>query len=265
MSVVELATSSLFDDVALLCLDAGNTVIFLDHGRLAKLAQEAGFVVSAEALVVSEGRAKRRAEDGSLLDPSWSSSSLPGARSWGRMVSTILAEASVPEAALPGLLPVLWQAHVGRNLWCRVPNGLGAALDRYRAVGGKVVIVSNSEGMLDLLFAELGIGAHFDHVVDSGKVGVEKPDPRIFDFALRAANVPKEHALHLGDVFATDVLGARASGIRVGLVDPFGHYEGRHLDVPRVVGAPEVALALRLPPVRGTAIDPEAALTSNVE
>jgi FMN phosphatase YigB (HAD superfamily) len=56
--------------------------------------------------------------------------------------------------------------------------------------------------------------------------------------------VPAGRALHLGDNYATDVLGARAAGMRVALVDPYGHLDGRHADVPRVPGAAEVARAL---------------------
>jgi putative hydrolase of the HAD superfamily len=98
--------------------------------------------------------------------------------------------------------------------------------------------------MLERLFGDLGILDHFDLVVDSGNVGVEKPDPRIFRVAFDRFGVGADDALHLGDVFATDVLGARAAGCRHALIDPYGHYEGRHLDVPRVPGAVEVARVL---------------------
>jgi putative hydrolase of the HAD superfamily len=123
-------------------------------------------------------------------------------------------------------------------LWSAVPDGLVEALAAFRSAGGKVAIVSNSEGMLDALFTRLGLRASFDVVADSGVLGVEKPDPRIFEHVLRACDTPPERALHLGDIFATDVLGARAAGIRHALIDPHGHYEGRHLEVPRV---PDVA------------------------
>jgi putative hydrolase of the HAD superfamily len=108
----------------------------------------------------------------------------------------------------------------------------------------KVAIVSNSEGALERLFRDLGILGAFDLVVDSGKVGVEKPDPRIFRMAMDHFGVRPERTLHLGDVFATDILGARAAGIRHALIDPYGHYAGRHPEVPRVPGAVEVARAI---------------------
>jgi putative hydrolase of the HAD superfamily len=231
-------------DVDLLCLDAGNTVIFLDHARLADLAAALGYVTTAEVLVRAEGEAKQRAETGDMVDVPWTFRDRPGAAGWGKMVATIALLAGFPEARLTALLDHVWPVHEAKNLWCRVPDGLGPALDAIRARGVKVAIISNSEGMLDRLFTELGIVGHFDLVVDSGKLGVEKPDPRIFQVALDHFAVPPGRALHLGDVFATDVLGARAAGIRHALIDPFGHYEGRHVDVPRVPGVVAVAQAI---------------------
>lgn len=231
-------------DVDLLCLDAGNTVIFLDHTRLAEIARAAGHDLRSEVLVRTEGEAKALAESDGLLDVTWAHRDRPGAIGWGKMVGTMVHRAGVPEASVPALLDAAWIVHEARNLWCKVPDGMGEALDAMRARGVKVAIISNSEGMLDRLFTDLGVLRHFDLVVDSGKVGIEKPDPRIFRIALDRFGVAPERALHLGDVFATDVLGARAAGIRHGLIDPHGHYTGRHVEVPRVPGVVAVARAL---------------------
>jgi HAD superfamily hydrolase (TIGR01509 family) len=231
-------------DVDLLCLDAGNTVIFLDHARLAELVCAAGQEVVADVLVRTEGEAKALAESNELVDVAWKYRDRPGAAGWGKMVGTIAHRAGLSAAAVPALLDAAWPVHEAKNLWCKVPAGLGEALDGIRALGVKVAIISNSEGMLDRLFADLGVLKHFDLVVDSGKVGVEKPDPRIFQIALDHFGVARERALHLGDIFATDILGARAAGIRHGLIDPHKHYAGRHADVPRVPGVVEVAMAI---------------------
>ncbi|HEY8077949.1 MAG TPA: HAD-IA family hydrolase [Labilithrix sp.] len=233
-----------YDDVDLLCLDAGNTVIFLDHARLAELLRGFGVDASVHALIRAEGEAKRLAESGGLADPSWTFRDRPGAAAWGRMVATIAARAGFPSDKLGALLDVVWPVHVEKNLWCRVPEGLGEALDAIRARGVRTAIISNSEAVLERLFTLLGIRGHFDLVVDSGVVGVEKPDPKIFRIALDRFGVAPSRALHLGDVFATDILGARAAGIRCALIDPFGHYAGMHADVERVAGAVEVARAI---------------------
>jgi putative hydrolase of the HAD superfamily len=242
-----VTSASLLDlarGVRLLSLDAGNTVIFLDHARLARLAAPHGLDVDAAALVRAEGRAKHRHANRALVDVAWAHKRAPGAEGWGAMTGTILQEAGLAEKALPAALDALWASHVDLNLWSRVPEGLGAALDRLRARGVPVVLVSNSEGMLEPLFERLRIRGHFDLLLDSGKVGIEKPDPRIFRLALDPFGVAPDAALHLGDVYSTDVLGARAAGMRAALIDPYGHYEGAHPDVPRVPGAVEVADAI---------------------
>lgn len=244
LSVTDDALLPLLSGVELLCLDAGNTVIFLEHARLARLAATHGHALSVDALVVAEGDAKRLAETGGLLDLAWQGAGEPGALGWGRMVGTLYSRAGVPAGALVPLVEAAWRSHVDYNLWSKVPIGLGDAVEAFRATGGRVAIVSNSEGMLASLFAKLGIAQHFDLVADSGLLGVEKPDPRIFEHVLRELSVPPTAALHLGDVFATDVLGARAAGVRVALIDPFDHYAGRHDDVPRVSGVASVARAL---------------------
>ena len=237
--------ADLVTGVELLCLDAGNTVIFLDHARLAAhVSEAAGRSVPPELLVRTEGEAKRLAETGELHDCAWSARDLPGARSWGKMVGTIALRAGLDAARVPALLDAAWRDHERKNLWCKVPEGLGSALDAMRALGVKVAIISNSEGMLDRLFRELGVLDHFDLVVDSGKFGVEKPDARIFQVAFERFGVSPDRTLHLGDVFATDILGARSAGCRHALIDPFGHYDGVHADVPRVPGVVAVARAI---------------------
>ena len=230
--------------IRLLSLDAGNTVIFLDHPRIAAWLRAQGIHVTARELIDGEGTAKRLQEQGALTAIDWEGKSLPGARGWGGMIGTMIRETGVPEEALAGLLPKLWAEHVRKNLYSVVPEGLGPALDAVRERGVKVVIVSNSEGMLEPLFEELGILRHFDLIADSGRLGLEKPDPRIFEYALGAFGVRADEALHLGDSIATDVEGARRAGVRVMLGDPHGHCAGRALDVPRVSGVVEVTQAI---------------------
>ena len=58
-------------------------------------------------------------------------------------------------------------------------------------------------------------------MIDSGAVGVRKPDPRIWDPALAATGARPEAAVHVGDSLLTDVGGARAAGIRPIHFDPF--------------------------------------------
>ena len=136
---------------------------------------------------------------------------------WGAFMATLVQIATeVDEARAAECVRVMWAEHRRFNLWRKVPDGLVAAVGELRARGVPVVVVSNSEGQLQTLFDNLGIGGAFDLVVDSHLVGVEKPDPRIFAPVLARFGVAAADALHLGDTWATDVVGARAAGIRVG-------------------------------------------------
>ena len=237
--------NALYAGVDLLSLDAGNTIIFLDHARLEAIAREAGLDVPAATLIECEGQAKRALSgEGALVDVGWSHKLAPGAASWGVMLGTLFARAGISPGDLPVLLDRLWESHVKHNLYSKVPEGFSDAMADLRARGVNVAVVSNSEGMLESLFADLGILGCFDTVVDSAKVGVEKPDARIFEIACERTNTTPARALHLGDTMATDIDGARNAGMRAALVDPFGHYAGLHPEVPRVESAVAAARAL---------------------
>lgn len=229
------------NDVDLLSLDAGNTIVFLDHRACADLAASAlARPVTAEAMERAEGVAKQRLDQGRLLPP------LPDAEvtpSWGAFMATMVQIATgVDDAAAAECARVLWREHRRFNLWRHVPDGLVDGVSALRRAGVPVCVVSNSEGQLQALFDRLGLADAFDLVIDSHHAGVEKPDPRIFAAALSRFAVAPSRALHLGDTFATDVVGARAAGMRVALIDPYGHYRGRYAEVPRV---PDVASVCR--------------------
>src|SRR5205085_1287070 len=81
------------------------------------------------------------------------------------------------------------------------------------ARGHVVAVLSNSEGRLAELFEEIRIADAFVAIVDSGRVGIEKPDPRIFEHTLAAVGASGP-GIHIGDSWAADVAGARGAGWR---------------------------------------------------
>lgn len=114
------------------------------------------------------------------------------------------------------------------GLWCDPLPFARAGLDAIAATGVPIVIVSNADGTVEgvlqatgLLQVGPGSGVEVAAVVDSGAVGFAKPDPRIFEAALELIAATPERALHVGDSFHYDVLGARAAGVHPVLVDPF--------------------------------------------
>ncbi|NBV82255.1 MAG: hypothetical protein EBR63_03110 [Actinobacteria bacterium] len=64
-------------------------------------------------------------------------------------------------------------------------------------------------------------------------VGVEKPDPRIFDHALvHFEGIERSRIAYVGDSLVMDVRGARAAGLHPVLVDPYDDAAGH--DVERI-------------------------------
>ena len=62
------------------------------------------------------------------------------------------------------------------------------------------------------LLSALGLAEYFDSIVISGDVGVKKPDPRIFSFALQQTQLQPHEVVYVGDS-TVDVQGARAAGM----------------------------------------------------
>ncbi len=109
---------------------------------------------------------------------------------------------------------------------------------RLRSMGLSLGVVSNAPTSLTDWLARTGLLPLFDTVVISQAVGIEKPDPRIFQMALQRLGVPPEGALFVGDLYEVDVLGARAAGITGILIDRNGTNEAR--DCPVIRGLDEL-------------------------
>jgi putative hydrolase of the HAD superfamily len=88
---------------------------------------------------------------------------------------------------------------------------------------------------VEQLLAGAGFAPHLAFVVDSGVVGIEKPDPRIFDLALGLAGVGAAETLYVGDLYPVDVVGARRAGIEPVLLDPLDRYTARDCRTARDV------------------------------
>jgi putative hydrolase of the HAD superfamily len=201
--------------------DAGNTLLFLDYERLAPAVGAAvGHPLTPDGLAAVAGEAARRLERGAGTEKERATLFLEG----------LFLLAGCPEASLPGVRDALYRLHMERHLWSAVESRTHAALDRLRALGVKLGVVSNSDGRAEEALRAAGLLDYFDLVLDSAHVGVEKPDPRIFQIALDRLGVPAGAALYAGDIYEVDVVGARAAGLDVVLIDPRGEHRGRDVD-----------------------------------
>jgi len=87
---------------------------------------------------------------------------------------------------------------------------------------------------------ELGLESYLDFVVTSKETGVDKPNPPIFLAALEKAGVNASEAVHVGDQYKLDVIGARAVGINPILIDRYDMHP-EVSDCPRIHSLTELA------------------------
>ena len=82
-------------------------------------------------------------------------------------------------------------------------------------------LLSNLRRGLDELCTQLGVVPYFDFLLTSEEVGSDKPHPAIFLTALERAAAKPEEAIHVGDQYYSDVIGARRVGIKPLLLDRY--------------------------------------------
>ncbi len=117
--------------------------------------------------------------------------------------------------------------------------GARETLEQLRARDWVIGILSNRRDPYHEELDALGIAEFFDFVLAAGEVGIWKPEPGVFHVALeRAGNIPPQASVYIGDNYYADVMGARAAGMDVILVDSRGIFEDA--DCPRVRALPEI-------------------------
>src|SRR5579871_1408667 len=214
-------------------LDTGGVLVFPNWQRIAAALAARGTHVAPQALADAEPRAKRRLDTDQTVQ-----ASNDAQRGW-LYFNLILEEAAVRRTPdTDAALVALREYHDRENLWELVPSDVAPTLDRLRAAGLRLVVVSNANGRLRHLFERLGLADRVDVLFDSFEEGVEKPDPRLFEIALARSGAARATTVHVGDLYHVDVVGARAAGLQAVLIDPARLYDG--VDCPRIRALPEL-------------------------
>ena len=189
-------------------------LLFPNWWRIADALAAQGITVSPEALMKAEPIARRELDDRRVIGGTSDAS-----RGW-LFFDLILAQAGISRCDATGAALVeLHRYHSASNLWEYVPDYVERALERLRARGLRLVVVSNANGTLLKHMDRLDLTRRFDCVLDSADEGVEKPDPRFFEIALARSGARKDTTIHVGDLYHVDVEGARSAGLRGVLLD----------------------------------------------
>jgi putative hydrolase of the HAD superfamily len=84
----------------------------------------------------------------------------------------------------------------------------------YLAPKYKLHIITNGfEEVQHLKLEKSGIMKYFDEIITSETVGVKKPNPRVFKYALEKVGATPENSVMIGDNLEADIIGALNCGI----------------------------------------------------
>jgi len=195
--------------------DAGNTLLYLDYPFLVEQLAAENHETDVDTVKEAE-YASRRAVDARMAE-----GRLKDADIWPAYISGILEGCGLEgRERVAAVMGRLRERNEFLSLWTYVPDEVRTTLVELREDGYKLGIISNSDGSLANLLERTGLESAVDFALDSFVVGWEKPAREIFSIALEKAGEPPEACVHVGDIVAADVMGARASGIHPVLLDP---------------------------------------------
>jgi putative hydrolase of the HAD superfamily len=213
--------------------DAGNTLIYPRLDEIAAALTAQGVPATVEDFQAAEriGKAKldewlwpqiRKGHVPRQVDPFY----------WGEYMSALLDRLKVPESARAQQMNRIVERFKDITVWSKIFDDTVPFLRSLRERHFYLGVISNSIGTMEEQLKRVGLAGHFDTVLDSAIVGVEKPHPEIFQIALGRAGVEPSEAAFVGDTYATDVGGAQLAGLTGVLIDRVRAYP--NADCPRI-------------------------------
>lgn len=233
------------DGIRLVCLDAAGTLFHL-RGPLGDLYAERA---RAHGLPAREGLAallerRFRREFGGMPRPAYRAGDREHNdrvdRDWWRiLVQRVFAglgpmdfEAFFNDVYALFADAVVWQVYP------EVPE----VLTELRRADLGLAIVSNFDARLSAVCEGLGLLPAFDLVLTAAEAGMAKPGRGIFHAAARRFGVSPEQAVHVGDSWTEDAMGARGAGLAAVHLQRQGHEApaGRSPEVPVIADLAEL-------------------------
>ncbi len=96
--------------------------------------------------------------------------------------------------------------------FCLIPDA--DRVVKYLASKYPLTIISNGfKEVQHYKFEHSGLAPYFTHTLISEEVGINKPQPQIFEIALERNGITANEAVMVGDSYISDIAGAKAAGI----------------------------------------------------
>lgn len=193
--------------------DLGGTLLNLDYPFISEAMRGYSYSVTEEVFYKAVARVNHRLEEVVLGNqPSTDASR------WQIFFEWLLEDLQAPFDHRAFIAEVLKPRHDAVNLWNYVFPGTAELLAELKQ-NYRLAMVSNSDGRAELKTIQHGLRDYLEFVVDSHNVGVEKPDKRIFEIACDQLDLDVDECVYVGDIYAIDVVGARAASIDPILID----------------------------------------------
>ena len=103
-----------------------------------------------------------------------------------------------------------------------IPEDVRRVLPELKQAGYLLAVISNRDKPFQELLNDHGIGEFFNFSLAAGEVNIFKPEPGVFEHALKRVNLSAQEAIYVGDNYFAEVVGSRRAGLRPVLYDPDG-------------------------------------------
>ena len=200
--------------------DAAET-LFTTRGSVGEIygavARRYGSQVSADVIQAAFARHFRGAGPLSAQDQS---------RWWKDVVHRVFSEVGMVEN-FDRFSDEVYDTFRDSQGWVLFPETLEVLKDLKRR-GLKLGVISNFDSRIYSVLDSLGIREFFDAIILSSETGFCKPDPEIFQAAIRKLGVPPSETLLIGDSPHDDVEAGMRAGLSAVLIDRTGRYASKN-------------------------------------
>ncbi len=200
-----------------------------------QVLQEFGIHVSPQQITRGLIAADRDYFEENAVSPVRKRSPEEQAKIYVRYQKTILTEAGVNIPGEPDmLLKIMKRAQqLSQGMSFVLFNDVLPTVKTLKEQNLTLGLLTNLDTEMKPICRKLGLEPYINFIVTSGEVGVDKPKPPIFLAALQKAGVTPSEAVHVGDQYQLDVVGARGVGINPLLLDRYNLYPEVN-DCPRI-------------------------------
>lgn len=206
-------------------LDAGNTLLFPQLEMLSQELVDAGFHVRVEQFSDAERAGKKKLDE--ILWPQIRERCAPRSTDrlyWRTYLEALGEQIEALAEDRDRAIKIVVKRFQDIRTWSKILPETIPTLKGLKSAGYFLAAISNSDGSVESELQRAGLCEYLEFVIDSAKVGVEKPHPEIFQIALNRAGIVPQEAIYVGDTYPTDIGGAQLAGLRGVLMDRIGAY-----------------------------------------